>query len=306
MQSITRLMPDHSALRFPLLCLLLTLVSAGLVFGQDIPQEIEPAYPNGDLLVDSDWLAGNLDFADLIVADVRDLSDYSDAHIPGAVRVDSASLNVEVDHVADQVADAETAAEILGDLGITPDKTVIVYDAGTSLYAARLFWILEYYGYPDVRLLDGGWTAWSEADQPTQSAAPDLNPVANLKLTPVEELKVEGEWINENLEDGGFTLIDARSASEYAAGHIPGALNFDWHMNLRDGMFLSPTELAAKFTALGVETDQPIIVYCSLGYRASVDYFALRLLGYEDITLYDGSWAEWSAHDEWPVETGAS
>lgn len=278
-----------------------------LVAGSLSAQETEPAYPNADLLVNREWLLEHTDDPNLLLVDVREAGEYDSGHLPGAVYFDVGDVTAPENGVPDQVTDAEMTAAALGAAGIAPEKTVvIVYGDNTVLYAARLFWILEYYGYPDVRLMNGAWSAGVVVNERPEPTEPE--PV-ELTLTAEDSRRVEGEWIVEHLGDATLRLLDARNPPEYngiaagSAGHIPGADNIPWTQNLDDSTFLDPDALAALYADLGLSADDQIVVYCSTGYRGAVLYFALRLLGYENVALYDGSWAEWSQHPEWGIET---
>jgi thiosulfate/3-mercaptopyruvate sulfurtransferase len=299
-------------LRIGFVILVIAASLAGLVVSAQESETTPEAevYANGQLLVEVEWLAEQVVDPDVRVVDVRPADEYSSGHIPNAVLIDLTLLDVTVDGIPGQITDPETVATILGEAGVTPDKTIVIYDDSDHLYAARLFWILEYHGYEDARLLNGGWEAWTDSDKVVSTDVPEAEGEAELELTPVEERIVEGEWLLDNLDDADLTIIDARGAAEYGGtagqtvnrGHIPGAHSLDWTLNLADGLFKSAGELAELYAPLELSDDGLIVVYCSTGYRASVDYFTLRLLGYERVAVYDGSWAEWGNQADWRFE----
>ena len=113
------------------------------------------------------------------------------------------------------------------------------------------------------------------------------------------ERRVEVDWVLSKLQDPATVLVDARSAGEYAAGHIPGARSFDWQDNVQDGRLIPREQLEAIYAELPPEAT--LVTYCQSGSRASMAYFVLRHLGFEDVRLYDGSMAEWSRNDGLPM-----
>lgn len=290
-----------------LLMIVILMTAAYPAFAEDAE------YGNPQLLVEVDWLAEHLEDEELAIIDLRPQEDYLAGHIPGALQLDLADTRAVVDGVRGQVADADTIAGILGGLGIANNMTIIIYDNTSNLDAARLFWTLEYYGHEDVRLLNGTWAAWKAADQPISTDAPDIE-ATEYTVTLVEEKGVNAEWVLEHLGDKGLLLVDARNPAEYAGeevraergGHIPGAFNMDWHNNLNeDGFFKSQEELEELYASQNPDDAEFIVAYCQTGHRASVAYFTLRLMGYENVAVYDGSWEEWGNRADLPFETEA-
>ncbi len=233
------------------------------------------------------------------------------AHIAGARQVDGPELELP-GTTADTIAAWDRSVRpILTRLGVTPLADVVVYDGG-SLFAARLWWLLEYLGHERKRVIDGGLPAWVASEQPTESGdAPasdlpsDPQPYPDT-ATDASRLATRDE-VFAALGDPAVVLVDARGPEEYLAGHIPGAVMIPYPTNARPDeprTFLSPDELVALYAEAGVTPDRRVIPYCSTGVRSAVTYQALRLAGFPDVGLYSGSWAEWSADPELPVETG--
>ena len=230
-------------------------------------------------------------------------------HIPGSRQIDWPE--VKLDETTPEAITAWSAAvrPMLTSLGIMPSSDVVIYDGG-SLFAARLWWILDYLGHDRKRVLDGGLPAWVEMDGTTESgdptdspATPGAGPYPDTTVNP-DRLATKDEILSV-LGAPAVVLVDARQADEYDAGHIPGAVNINYPMNARmddPKTFLSPDDLVALYAAAGVTPDRRVIPYCSTGVRSAVTYQALRLAGFPDVGLYSGSWSEWSADPETPRE----
>lgn len=238
---------------------------------------------------------------------------YLDGHIPGAVYVDLDTELAGRGQPTDgrhplPTPDAFQAA--VRRWGIDEDDTVVVYDGGGNLAAARAWWLLRWAGLTDVRLLDGALPAWTA--QGGSLATEDVTPVpgdATVRPGAVGtlDLGAVGAWPREGV------LLDARAVERYRgevepvdprAGHVPGAVSAPTTENLTDdGRFLPPAELRARFAALGVDGDRPVAVYCGSGVTAAHEIAALAIAGH-DAALFPGSWSQWSHHDL-PVATGS-
>ncbi len=256
-------------------------------------------------VVDAAFLRDSLALADdVVVVALMPESDFVDGHIPGAVQVDRAELAI-TDTAAPTIAAWEADVEaLLTDLGITRDTMVVVYDDG-SHDAARLWWVLTQLSHPQVSVLDGGLDAWSAIGEPLETGPVTPVPaMAPYDGTPNTSALASKEQVEAALGDPGVAIVDARPASEYAAGHIPGAVNIPMEANYSstDGTLLPIDQLMAVYIDAGVTPDKQVIVYCNSGVRASSDFLALAYLGYPNVALYAGSWPEWSGDPSLPVE----
>jgi thiosulfate/3-mercaptopyruvate sulfurtransferase len=249
------------------------------------------------LLVTTEWLAAHLNATDLRIVDVRPADAFAEGHIPGAVQVDLAALTMTVDGVQGMLIGPEAFATVMGQLGIDDERAVVIYDSNWGMPAARVLWALAYYGHSNAAVLNGGWDRWEEEGR-TTSKSITLPEPQRFTATPVPAFLAELPWLQSRLEDPSVVLIDTRTPTEYAAGHLPNAINWDW-MNgvpVEGWDAIRPAdELAAELAALGITPDKEIVTYCRSGARASHTHLLLRSLGYPRVRNYDGSWLEWSA-----------
>ena len=277
-----------------------------------------------DVLVTADWVEDNLDEFQsddpeyrLVEVDV-DTEAYDDAHAPGAI-----GFNWETqlqDQTKRDILSKEDFADLLGEHGITEDSTVVLYGDNSNWFAAYTYWQFKYYGHKDVRLLDGGRDYWVENDYPTTDEEPDFSAQEYNPRGPFEGIRAYRDDV-ENAIERGVPLVDVRSPEEFSGeilappglqetaqrgGHVPGAQNISWAATVNDdGTFKSYDELKELYESEGVTNDQEVVAYCRIGERSSIAWFALsELLGYDDVTNYDGSWTEWGNLVDAPIETG--
>ena len=212
--------------------------------------------------------------------------------------------------------------KVLGRLGISDKTIAVAYDDMGGLWAARLFFILDYLGHPDSRLLEGGWQKWVKEGRAVTKKAPRIRWV-EFKAHPDANKVATADWILNHLKDPGVKILDVRSPAEYSGeearavrgGHIPGAVHIQWIESLNQGAittlrdegiktFKGPEELRRLFEVAGITPDKEVAVYCHNLVRSAHTYFTLRLLGFPKVRGYDGSWAEWGNRQDLPVERG--
>lgn len=238
---------------------------------------------------------------------------YDIGHIPGAVRIDwHNDLN---DPVQRDFIDGEAFAKLMSARGIARDDTVVIYGDRSNWWAAYTAWVFELFGHPDVRLLDGGRDAWMGEERDTSFAVPEYPrteyPVVERQDAPLRT------FASQLLAETPAQLIDARSHEHYAGtdteaqhsgvgtlrhGHIPGAVSVPWgNCVFPNARLKGKDDIAQVYEDFDPAT--PTVVYCHLGESAAHTWFVLKhVLGFEQVSLYDGSWAEWGNMVRVPVE----
>jgi len=279
-------------------------------------------------LVSPGWVAEHLRHPGVVIVDVRwsptgstvvSRREFEDGHIPGA-----AFLDVDADLAGRPFRDGpgrhplphpDEFAETMAKIGIDDEMHVVAYDDVRGSVAARLWWMLWITGH-QAALLDGGLQAWR-----AEGGGIEYGPAKKREkalFTPEHwpgDRVVRADAVVATLRAGAAPVLDARVPERYrgeaekmdpVAGHIPGAVSASWTDNLDErGRFLPPEELRERYAGLGV-TGDAAVAYCGSGVTACMDLFALRLAGFGDARLYEGSWSDWVSDPDRPVATGGS
>ena len=202
----------------------------------------------------------------------------------------------------------------LGRKGVRLDEQVVAYDDSGGIYAARLWWMLRWIGHHAVAVLDGGYAKWQAEGRPTTASLPTFAAVIHTGQ-PDMNMIVGPSTVTNNFHSHEFQLVDARSANRYAggdetmdpvAGHIPGAINRPYQMNLaNEGIFKTPDELRQEYRELLDRWQSDRIVHqCGSGVTACHNLLAMDIAGLSGSRLYPGSWSEWCSDPRRPVNIG--
>ncbi|HYQ71884.1 MAG TPA: sulfurtransferase [Gammaproteobacteria bacterium] len=264
------------------------------------------------LLLEPDQLEANLGRDDLLVVDLSRPETYAKFHVPGAVHLDYARIITAEKPVMGLVPDDATLTAVFSAIGIDARTHVVASDDEGGGRAARLLWTLEVAGHNRVSLLNGGLHAWVNEGHPIESAP--VTPVDRVfEVHRDPEPVADSSYIKAHLDSDDTVLLDARSPDEYngvkkfadRAGHIPGAVHFEWTEAMDQGrnLRLKPAdELRQLLAERGITPDKEVIAYCQTHHRSAHTCLALQSLGFERVKGYAGSWSDWGNNPDLPLE----
>jgi thiosulfate/3-mercaptopyruvate sulfurtransferase len=272
--------------------------------------------------VDVTWLHEHLGDEEIVIADCRFILGQPDAgaeayaagHLPGAVYFDlerDLSGKVGAHGGRHPLPEPEQLARKLSEAGVDDTRLVVAYDDQGGAMAARLWWILKYYGHERVRLLDGGLQQWVNAGYPLTRDVPA--PKKSVFYPRIQShWLVDAGGVKQRLGRADTVLIDSREEKRFwgleepidrVGGHIPGARNYFWkRVFTPEGLLKEKSALQELFG--GLDARQEIIVYCGSGVTACPNVLALTEAGFTNVKLYGGSWSDWISYPDHPIATG--
>jgi thiosulfate/3-mercaptopyruvate sulfurtransferase len=278
------------------------------------------AFP--ETLVSTDWVAEHSADPKVRIAEVDvDTSAYSEGHVPGAI---GWAWNKQLcDTIQRDILPQDAFERLMAESGIGNDTTVVLYGDNNNWFAAWAFWQLKIYGHKDVRIMNGGRNKWIAEGRELSTDVPRTAHAQYRASKADLSLRAFLPQVQDAIKRGGIPLVDVRSPKEFTGeilsppglaetcqrgGHIPSARNIPWSRACNDdGTFRSSDELRRIFASEGIDGSTPVVAYCRIGERSSHTWFVLKyLLGYQNVSNYDGSWTEWGNLVGAPVEKGTA
>ena len=284
---------------------------------------ISSGYAQPELLAEPDWLWEHRDDPHLRIIDCGDPAGYDRAHIPNAVRLVREEDAVEVGSPQwlkdpdDQlhVLGAEGVATLAERLGISDDTTVVAYDDYNGSFATRLWWILTYYGHPEVKVLNGGWQRWLDEGRPA-TFRENVPAPGHFMPHPNEAMRMRLDELKARHTDPHVQVVNVLWPEMYAGtanpfgnkrvGHIPGTVNLPIERFFVDEdvpMIKPAAELQTVLEEAGLSPERETVIHCQAGVRTTMGIFVTALLGWEQVRAYEASMAEWANRDDTALTT---
>lgn len=276
------------------------------------------------ILISADELFALKNSEPTVLIDTRDTDTYAAGHIEGAVNLRDIFTYLATSNSEGIKALKESFIKQFGEIGLSGEETAVFYeDALNSGYgqSCRGYYLLTWLGYPKVRVLNGGFSAWKAAGLPESTETPTPTPKQFPISLTTKDVMVTIDQVKQSL-GGDTVLLDVRDIDEWIGessspygkdfaprkGRLPGAKWIEWYRFMKPSaqgpLFKSPPEVRAECATAGIKPDDKIYLYCFKGARASNTFLALKQAGFEDVRMYFGSWNEWSRMPELPIDEG--
>ncbi len=280
-------------------------------------------------LVSTEWLSNNLDNPDVSIVDGswylpamfdaegsprNGHAEYLARHIPGAVFFNIDGITEPGSNLPHTIAPPDIFSQKTGELGVSDQDTIVVYDGMGLFSAPRVWWNFKVMGAKNVRILDGGLPAWEKDGYPVESGEV-VNPSKLFDARFDNSAIISFNDMQEIVANGQKQIADARPAGRFTgeqpeprkgmrSGHMPGAKSVPFSNLAANGKLLPADELKNAFNDAGIDLTKPIATSCGSGVTAAALILALQTIGHTDNVLYDGSWAEWGGRPDTDIITG--
>lgn len=244
-----------------------------------------------------------------VLIDLRKPEEYSSGHLPQALNIWRNQITDTSYAYGGMMPTQSQVEHLLSALGVEPKDTIVIYDDKAECDAARLWWILKFYGHPHIKLLNGGLAAWKAVNGEIVSKIQEFEKSSyRFSSIPDSSILALLSDVELAISDSGIILLDTRGVEEYSGNYLkngaakPGrinqAINIDWATAVDYNgtkKFRSREELTETYQSSVIDSSKQIIIYCHTGVRSAHTFFVLtELLGYKNVKNYDGSWTEWS------------
>lgn len=278
-------------------------------------QEVEPIPIENKYLIDADKLKTLINQSNIKILDFRKKKFYDKGHIPNALNIWRTDIEDASYPYKGMMASQAQIETLFGKLGIKTDDALIIYDDNGLCDSARLWWILQSYGFTNAKFLHGGMKGWKAINAEVSTQQPFITETVFKFPEQEKQYHASKEEVQEAIKNKTL-IIDTRTTDEFSGktqkkgaakgGRISGSIHIDWMdaVDYYEDRCIRPLEdLKNIYSQINTSKDDPIIVYCHSGVRSAHTYFVLtELLGYQNVKNYDGSWTEWSHFDELDFE----